>query len=235
MKTLRVLRYVLVALVLAACLTACATTVQNPEPLQGLQQVSDAVEKEYRIRAGDLLDIKFFYNPELNEQVTVRPDGRISLQLANDLIAGGQTPSELTAQLKKIYSSEIDNPEITVIVRSFSYQRIFVDGEVNRAGLVPLVGHMTVMQSISQAGGMRDTAYLKGVIVIRRSAGNKLVTMQLNLQNALDNTDVSQDIALLPNDIVYVPKSTIANVNVWVDQYIRRNIPLSAGMSVEPF
>jgi polysaccharide biosynthesis/export protein len=229
MKALCVLQYILIALML----TACATTVNNPAPVQSSIQVSDSIAQEYRIRAGDLLDIKFFYNSELNEQVTVRPDGRISLQLANDLMAGGLTPAELTEQLKKKYASEIDNPEITVIVRSFSYQRIFVDGEVYRAGLIPLVGQMTVLQSITQAGGKKDTAYLKGVIVIRRTPGEKLVTMQLNLEDALDNTDMTQDIALLPNDIVFVPKSTIANVNVWVDQYIRRNIPVSMG--VYPF
>ncbi|ABL00479.1 polysaccharide biosynthesis/export family protein [Pelobacter propionicus] len=227
MKALCVLQYILIALML----TACATTVNNPVPVQSSIQVSDSSAQEYRIRAGDLLDVKFFYNSELNEQVTVRPDGRISLQLANDLMAGGLTPAELTEQLKKKYASEIDNPEITVIVRSFSYQRIFVDGEVFRAGLIPLVGQMTVLQSITQAGGKKDTAYLKGVIVIRRTPGDKLVTMQLNLEDALDNTDMTQDIALLPNDIVFVPKSTIANVNVWVDQYIRRNIPVSMGLS----
>lgn len=227
MKALCVLQYILIALML----TACATTVNNPAPVQSSVLVSDSTTQEYRIRAGDLLDVKFFYNSELNEQVTVRPDGRISLQLANDLMAGGLTPAELTEQLKKKYASEIDNPEITVIVRSFSYQRIFVDGEVYKAGLIPLVGQMTVLQSITQAGGKKDTAYLKGVIVIRRTPGDKLVTMQLNLEDALDNTDMTQDIALLPNDIVFVPKSTIANVNVWVDQYIRRNIPVSMGLS----
>lgn len=151
MKALCVLQYILIALML----TACATTVNNPAPVQSSVLVSDATTQEYRIRAGDLLDVKFFYNSELNEQVTVRPDGRISLQLANDLMAGGLTPAELTEQLKKKYASEIDNPEITVIVRSFSYQRIFVDGEVYKGGLILLVGQMTVLQSITQAGGKR--------------------------------------------------------------------------------
>ncbi len=229
MKALWVLRYILIALVL----TACATTVNNPAPVQGLPQPADSSVSEYRIRAGDLLDIKFFYNSELNEQVTVRPDGRISLQLANDLMAGGLTPAELTEQLKKRYATEIDNPEITVIVRTFSYQRVFVDGEVYKAGLIPLVGQMTVLQAITQAGGKKDSAFLEGVIVIRRMPGDKLATMQLNLEKAIDNSDMSQDIALVPNDIVFVPKSTIANVNVWVDQYIRKNIPVSMG--VTPF
>jgi len=227
MKALSILQYVLVTLLL----TACAATVRNPVPLQQVAQVSGDVTKEYRIKTGDQLDIKFFYNPELNEQLIVRPDGRISLQLANDVMATGLTPAELTGELKKKYSAELDKPEITIIVRTFTYQRVFVDGEVNKAGLVPLTDPMTVLQSISQAGGVKDTALLKGVIVIRRTADNKLVTMQLNLEEAIDNTDMKQDIALMPNDIVYVPKTTIANVNVWVDQYIRKNIPISGGVT----
>ena len=87
-------------------------------------------------RAGDQLEVKFFYNPELNEQVIVRPDGRISLQLANEIMVAGLTPLELTDLLKKKYSTEISKPEITIIVRTFTSQRVFVDGEVNRAGLV---------------------------------------------------------------------------------------------------
>lgn len=223
MKSLSILMHVLITLLLAAC----ATTVTNPVPLQGTPHLSGPVAKEYRIKPGDLLDIKLFYNPELNEQVTVRPDGRISLQLANDVMASGLTPSELTEQLKKRYAAEIGKPEITVIVRTFTFQRVFVDGEVNKAGIIPLTDPMTVMQSISQAGGVKDTAYLKGVIVIRRTVDNKVVATQVNLADALDNTEMSQDIALMPNDIIYVPKSTIANINVWVDQYIRKNIPIS--------
>jgi protein involved in polysaccharide export with SLBB domain len=211
-------------------LSACATTVKNPVLLNTPEQRQPTV-KEYRIQTGDQLEVKFFYNPELNEQVVVRPDGRISLQLANDTVAAGLTPSALTELLKKKYSTEIDKPEITIIVRTFTSQRVFVDGEVNRAGLVALTEPMTVLQSISQAGGVKDTALLYGVIVIRRTADNKLVTTQLNLENAIDNTDVSQDIPLMANDIVYVPKTTIANINVWVDQYIRKNIPLSAGVT----
>jgi len=218
-------------LVLTISLSACAPAVRNAVPLRDVQQLSRPIANEYRIQTGDQLEFKLFYNPELNEQVIVRPDGRISLQLANEIYVAGLTPSELTNLLKKKYSAEIAKPEITVIVRTFTAQRVYVDGEVNRAGLVVLSDPMTVLQSISQAGGIKDTALLDGVIVIRRTSDNKLVTMQLNLEDAIDNTDMSQDIALISNDIVYVPKTTIANINVWVDQYIRRNIPISTGVT----
>lgn len=227
MKLMRFLKLLL----LVFLVSACAPVVKNPVPLPSLAQHQQPAVKEYRIQASDQLEVKFFYNPELNEQVIVRPDGRISLQLANDVMVAGLTPAELTDQLRKKYAAEIEKPEITVIVRSFTSQRVFVDGEVNKAGLIALTEPMTVLQSISQAGGIRDTALLKGVIVIRRASENKLVAMQLNLENALDNSDMTQDISLVPNDIVYVPKSTIANIDVWVDQYIRRLLPFSTGIT----
>lgn len=178
------------------------------------------------------MEVKFFYNPELNELVVVRPDGRISLQLANEIMVAGLTPAQVTEQLRKKYSVDIDKPEITVFVRTFTSQRIFVDGEVNRAGMVALSAPMTVLQSISQAGGFKDTASPDDVIIVRRNNDNQLITIQAKLSRALDNTDLAQDLALLPNDIVYVPKSQIANINVWVDQYIRKNIPIPFSYSL---
>ncbi|NIT01074.1 MAG: sugar transporter, partial [Candidatus Latescibacteria bacterium] len=99
-------------------------------------------EQEYVIQPGDQLDIKFYYNSELNEQVTVRPDGRISLQLANETAAAGKTPAELTQLLTEKYSRDLKKPEITVIVRSFSALKVFVGGEVNRPGILDLTRPM---------------------------------------------------------------------------------------------
>ncbi len=217
-------------LFLLLLLIACTHVVKNPTPLsQHSIQTSPYTEQEYRIQVGDQLDIKFFYNPELNEQVTVRPDGRISLQLVREIMTAGLTPAELTDLLTKKYAKELKMPEVTVIVRSFGSQRVYVDGEVAKPGIVPLVGFVTVLQAISQAGGMKDSARMSEVVLIRRGTDNKPLTLQVNAQKVIDGTDMSQDIALKPFDIVYVPKSPIANVNVWVDQYIRKNIPISTG------
>lgn len=185
---------------------------------------------EYRIQPGDTLDIKLFYNPELNELLTVRPDGRITLQLVNDVMAAGRTPAELTAILTKAYSTELANPKIAVIVRTSVSDKVYVDGEVNRAGVVTLTGPITALQSISQAGGMKESAKSKEVLVIRKGDDNKVNVLRINLEKALSGADISQDIMLRPNDIVYVPKSTISDVNTWVDQYIRKNIPLPIGI-----
>jgi polysaccharide biosynthesis/export protein len=201
-------------------------------PRASLPQNFTSPVKEYRIQPGDQLDVKLFYNPELNEQLTVRPDGRITLQLVNDVVAAGLTPAQLTAELTKAYSGELRNPKVAVILRTSVADRVYVDGEVNKAGLVPLVGPTTILQSISQAGGIKETAKTGEVILLRKMEDNKMTPFRISLDDAFKGAGESNDIYLKPNDIVYVPKSTIADVNTWVDQYIRRNIPIPLGLSV---
>jgi polysaccharide export outer membrane protein len=211
--------------------TACSPVVKNPMPMEMTQVSATAhIRSEYVIQVGDQLDIKFYYNPELNEQVTVRPDGRISLQLIGEVIVAGITPSQLTKRLIETYAAELKHPEITVILRSFEAQRVFVDGEVAKPDMFPLVGFMTILQAISRAGGMKDTARATEVVVIRRGPEDKPVSISMNLKKVIDGTDMSQDILLQPYDIVYVPKSSIAQINVWVDQYVRKNVPIPIGM-----
>lgn len=208
-------------------LISCAPVVKYPAPISRDQKPYST--DEYRIQIGDVLDVKFYYNPELNDSVTVRPDGRVSLQLAPEVMAAGITPNDLAGQLRERYRGELRNPQVTVIVRSFGSQRMFVDGEVGTPGLVTLTGPLTVMQAIAEAGGMRETARVNEVLVIRRTAAKKPQVMTVNLENAINGTDLGQDIYVLPFDIVYVPRSPIANVDLWVDQYIRRLIPIPFG------
>jgi polysaccharide biosynthesis/export protein len=196
----------------------------------GAQQSSTNPAKEYRIQPGDQLDIKLFYNPELNEQLTVRSDGRITMQLVNDVVAAGLTPAELTAVLTKAYAVELTTPKVAVIVRTSIADKVYVDGEVNRAGLINLTGPTTVLQSIAQAGGMKESAKTEEVIVLRRADDRKMTVIQVNLEEALQGANASQDIILKPNDIVYVPKSKISNVNTWIDLYLRKNVPLPIGI-----
>jgi polysaccharide biosynthesis/export protein len=214
-------------------LTACAPTIQNAVTADyARSQAPTAPLKEYLIQPGDQLDVKFFYNPELNEPLlTVRPDGRISLQLAPEIMAAGLTPAQLTAVLTKSYAAELANPGISVIIRSFSAQRVYVDGEVNRPGMVNLTGQMTILQSIAEAGGFKDSARKNEVVIIRKVADKKPLTIVANLEDAQYGADKNQDITLVPYDIIYVPKSKISNVNQFVDLYIRKNIPIPFGFS----
>jgi protein involved in polysaccharide export with SLBB domain len=182
-------------------------------------------QPEYRIGVGDELQIKFAYNPELNEEhIPVRPDGRISVPLAKQIKVAGLTTQELEDILCGKYATELKKPEVTVIVRGFNAQKVFVDGEINKPGLVPLMGPLTALQSIAESGGFKDTARVTEVLVIRRTQDKPVVAI-LDLKKARENRDMSQDILLMPSDVVYVPRSKIADVDLFVDLYIRRLIP----------
>lgn len=221
------MKRLLCLLALAFIPLACGPVAMNTIDHQALDneaRISSQPETEYRIGVGDELDIKFAYNPELNERLPVRPDGRISVPLAKQVMAAGLTTQELEDLLGKKYATELKRPEVTVIVRSFNAQKVFVDGEVFRPGLVPLMGPLTAIDSIAQCGGFRDTARLTEILVIRRTKEKPAVTI-INLKEFRQNKDITQDILLMPFDIVYVPRSKIANIDLFVDLYIRRMIP----------
>ena len=207
-------------LVLIVSLAACAPNalVVKPAPhAQMEQQTATYLEKEYVIAPGDVLDVKFMYNPEFNElAMPVRPDGRISLQLAPDIKAAGLTAAQLREMLSGKYAAELKTPELAVIVRSFAENRVFVDGEVVTPGFADLGPRTTVMRAIGLKGGMRETARLSQVIIIRKDFEGQPKATVVDLRKVIDGTDLSQDIKLMPYDIVYVPKSNIARVDKWV-------------------
>lgn len=167
-------------------------------------------KEEYVIKPGDKLSIKFFFNPELNEQdLIVRPDGRISLQLIHEVEAANLTAPQLTSLLAKRYVGQLKNPEIAVIVRSVKeHPTVYVDGQVGNPGMFQIVGSLSVLQVIALAQGFdEDTAKKDEVTVIRRDQNGQPFVIQLDLTAALSGKDLSQNIQLLPHDFVHVPRS----------------------------
>jgi len=176
--------------------------------------------REYRIHAGDELDVKFFFNPELNESLPVRPDGKISLQLVGEVQAAGMTPTELDANLTRLYARELRQPVVNVIVRSFTGERVYVGGEVGRPGLVDLTAGMTASQAVFFSGGFLESAELDSVLLIRKGPQDAPVPIRLDLAQALRGEGLDGDIYLQPSDIVYVPRTWIASANLFIRQYI---------------
>ncbi len=186
----------------------------------------------YTLQPGDGLTIKFFYNDELNEQLPVRPDGNISLQLIGDIKAAGLTVPELRQLLIEKYTGVIKKPEVAVIVNHFDTQKVYVGGEVARPGVVALSPHTTALQAVSMAGGALHTGELKSVVVVRDQGTERPDILLVNLGKALTKLSDSEDIALHPRDIVWVPQSAIAKVNQFVDQYIERVLPISRSLQL---
>ncbi|MGZ8248102.1 polysaccharide biosynthesis/export family protein [Methylomagnum sp.] len=176
----------------------------------------------YTIQPGDQLDIKFFYNPELNENLPVRPDGKITLQLIGEVDAAGRTPTGLSADLENRYSGKLRYPTVNVAVRGFANQQVFIDGEVEHPGLVDLTSQLSAWQAIIKAGGFKETAARDSVIVIRRGE-EKPIPYRLDFKSSsLDQPHVS--FPLRPFDVVFVPKTWIAEENKFVNQYVEKLI-----------
>jgi polysaccharide export outer membrane protein len=211
------------AIVLLALLPGCLATTPTAPPPRGPEQEAGA---PYLLKVGDSLDIRFYKTPELNvEEVPIRSDGKISLELLGDVQAAGLAPDELSRRLTERYASELEDPRVTVIVRAFGGQ-VYVGGEVKTPSALPFATGMTALQAISGSGGFLDTARLDHAVLIRQVAGGRYEGHRLILDRALSGEDLSQDVALRPSDIIHIPKSRIANLNLFVEQYIRNNLPV---------
>ena len=192
----------------------------------------NAQSAPYRLQVGDSIDITFFKTPELNTSTKVRPDGKISLQLIDEVHAAGLPPTELKRELLRRYETELRDPQISVNVRDFGGQRVYVGGEVERPGMLTLDGGVTALQAIQQAGGFLDTAALKSIVLIRRNASGIPSGIEVDLSSVVDGSDPGNDPLLQSFDVVFVPKTRIANLNVFVDQYLRRMIPVNPSFGV---
>ena len=113
---------------------------------------------EYRLEPGDSIEVRFYYTPDMNDHMLIRPDGCISLALIGTALAAGKTVPELTAYLEDRYAKLLKHPSISVQVQAFANRRIFVGGEVTRPGMLPLVGEETVLGAIVEAGGLTKQA-----------------------------------------------------------------------------
>ena len=169
-------------LLLTIQLNGCATTEIVPI---NTPQVDSTIE-DYYLRTGDILEIKFFTTPELDENVTIRPDGKISLQLIGDIRAEGLTGLELNKVLTKEYEKQLNNSSITVIVRSFEGQKIYVGGEVPSPRELTINGKLNALQAIFRAGGFTKFANKGEVVIISRGPDNKPVARKVNLKHALN-------------------------------------------------
>ncbi len=230
------LKRFLVAISAAPCLMtvliATPAVAATAAPEQSIAQalVAEAEAPPYRIGRGDDLDLKFFYAPELNTLAMVRSDGRIAIPLIGEVRVEGLTLQALTDMIVASLSRQVRRPEVSINLRGSGSQRVFVGGEVGRPGVQPLLGGLSLAQAVMAADGLKDTAGTGEIVVIRRGAQGERLALRSNLAAVLDGSDPGQDIALQASDVVVVPRSGVANLNLWVDQYLRRNLPISLSL-----
>ncbi len=220
-------------------------------------------QKEYRIGAGDVLEVRFQHAPELNLTLPVRPDGRITMERARDLLAEGRTPRELEDALRTAYSDYLSKPDVVVVVRDFATnqayvgeqivnvsasqmtgmgiavrssapRQVFVTGEVRTPGFLPYRAPMTLLQAVVSAGGVTRSGQMGRVLVLRKVGTEEPTATLVDLTRELGGSETS-DIPLRPYDIVVIPKTRIARVNDALDQYLYQLIPATRNVNFSYF
>jgi polysaccharide export outer membrane protein len=161
-------------------------------------------EEEYKIGPQDVLRIDVWKEPEITRTVPVRPDGKISLPLLNDVQAAGLTASQLSAFITEGLKKFINSPQVTVSVSEINSRRIYVTGEVAHAGAFPLLPNMTVLQALSSSGGFTQFAKVKAIYVLRTENG-KQVKHPFDYKAVLRGQSQEQNITLEPGDVIVVP------------------------------
>jgi protein involved in polysaccharide export with SLBB domain len=213
-----------------AGLPGCAAT--SPEPqlapkdtvAASATATTVAPSVDYLMQVGDQIELKLYYHPELNETITIRPDGKISLQLVGEVMAAGRSPEALSKDLVELYSRQgLRSPSVAVLLRKSAGQRVFVGGEVGSPRMVTHEGRLTLSQAVIDAGGFKSTANRSAIVLLRDHGDGGAVVTTVNFDK--DVLKAGRDIPLQPYDIVIVPQSGIARANQFVEQYLSRMIP----------
>ena len=228
-KSIAVSRYeVLSVLSTLLFLSACATNVPNLPPGPS----APMVPASYMIQPGDTLDVKFVKNPELNEQPTVTPDGRISMLFAPDLEVAGQSTEQARAALSSAYAKELKEPGISVAIKGAVTWHVYIGGEVKTPGEFDGTGPLpTLTAAIAHAGGILDSGDASKVVLVRQEADNQKKAFLMNYDAAARGEKPDGDIQLAGYDTLFVPKTGVADVFTAYNQYFKQFLPSNIGLN----
>jgi polysaccharide export outer membrane protein len=176
--------------------TRAAPTAEAPVPA--------TTDPAYQIGEDDVLNINVWKEAEVSRTVPVRPDGKISLPLIHDVQAAGLTPMQLATSISEKLRKYMADPQVTVIVTAINSRRVYILGEVTRAGAYPMLPNMTVLQALSSAGSFTQFANLKGIYVLRMENG-KQTKFPFNYKSVIKGERIEQNILLKPGDTIVVP------------------------------
>jgi polysaccharide export outer membrane protein len=196
--------FALAALIVVPVGAQQAVKVATPADGPATSASPVALPAGYLIGAEDVLSVVFWRDKDMSADVVVRPDGKISLPLLNDVDAAGLTPEQLRANLVKAASKFVEDPNATVVVKEIHSRKVFITGNVGKPGTFPLVGDMNVMQLIAMAGGLVEYADSKNIMIMRNDGGRQQ-SFKFNYKDVTKQKNVEQNIVLKPGDTVIVP------------------------------
>jgi polysaccharide export outer membrane protein len=204
-------RFLMAGFVLSA-IGAC-TQIGPPDNLAGLPATRPAMtaSSDYVIGAADVIDVFVYRSPDLSMQnLAVRPDGRISLPLVEDIIASGKTPTALAREIEDRLRKYVQDPTVTVIVRNFVgplERQIRVIGEAAEPHSIPYRDHMTVLDVIIESKGLTKFAAGNSAVIVRRYGSSEQKTIGVRLNDLVKSGDISQNVEMEPGDTLIIPQT----------------------------
>lgn len=214
------------AVLIAAGFAGCASfaRAQDEAPAPAAMAYSDETPA-YRFYPGDEIEVAIFSAPELTRNVTVGPDGRIALPLLGAIRAADLTAAELHDSLVALYSAHLRMPELTVTPRSYGSRQVFVGGEVARPGIYEMPANIDAFQAVALAGGFLPSARRGEVLVLSRASGQSSVS-EVDLSTRAMRQGFPNAQPLQRYDVVFVPRSRISQINLFMQQYVREALPV---------
>jgi polysaccharide export outer membrane protein len=222
------LRRLLVALlaVLAALAWGCARKDVTPiEDVLRDEELAAEQEPAYRLRPGDQLTIEFAADKALTYQTPVTPSGTVVLPMGGEVPAEGLTTDELARGIAEAMSTYLLDPRASVLIREVHRWSVYVIGEVKGPGRIESTGEITVSAALASAGGIQSWGKPSSVMVVRTTGVDEPLAFKVDVTKILSARDMSQDVLLRENDVVYVPKSVIGQVDNFIDLFITSIAP----------
>ncbi len=222
------------ALVAGACTTGGPEMFSpNPHPSADFPNIEYATwsnsEPPYRLYPGDEVDLQVPSAPELNKTLVVQPDGRLNLALAGPVMVADRTISDAEQMISTAYARELLRPAVTLTVRAAPL-KVFVGGEVDKPGVYDMPGDINALQAVIMAGGFHTSARRSQVVIIRRGPDGRAMMRTVDLREGVTNpaTDL---VPLRRFDVVYVPRSSVSEAGLFVQQYFRDLSPVTIGFN----
>ena len=237
MLSFRPLRLLTLALTLGGALSATGCMgvssepfSPSPKPTAAFPNIAYATwsdsEPDYRFYPGDQIELKVPSAPELNKVLVVQPDGRVRAPLIGPIMVADRSTQQVEADFDHAYASQLIHPQVEVTLTAATPLKVFVGGEVDKPGVYDMPGPIDALQAVIEAGGFKVTAQRDKVVLIRRGANGAAMMRVVDLRKGpVDPSRI--DVAPLRRfDVIYVPRTSVSEVGIWMQQYVRDALPI---------
>jgi polysaccharide export outer membrane protein len=199
----------------ATPLSQHASATSTPSDATSAPQLSER-NPRYVLRPGDVLDVNFELSPELNQEVSIQPDGFVTLKQIGDLHVSGKSVPEFRETLKQEYSRFLHDPMITVLLKDFEKPYFTAGGMVGHPGKYEIRGDVTLVEALQQAGGLTSESKHSQVLLFRRVSQDWLQAKVIDVKKMINQKDLTEDLHLQPGDMIFVPQNRISKIRQFI-------------------